>query len=123
MIEHVRMLQDLNMANTTGHIVRILDEDGAVVQKLPKAERPLRFNRTFKVDYQMRDITVGRFIGEPSFMNMPTPVREDTLYICSGVTSSIVRRWNFIAPRANVEKPWEQNYATRSFITYGDLPR
>jgi len=111
--------------NKTPHVVRVLNAAGMVVMELPRSRYAIRVNQPFKALIAVDGVPIGRFEGVPQFKNMPDPIREDTIYVVSGITASLIRRWNFVAPRsdsAGQDRCVDMSvFATKSFITFGEL--
>lgn len=110
--------------NKTSHIIRILNHSGEVVQELPKSRYAVRVNQHFRHKLAVDGIPIGRFEGDPDYKNLPDPIRADTIYIVSGITASLIRRWNFVAPRSDsngLDRSLDMSvFATKSFITFGE---
>lgn len=68
---------------------------------------------------------IKRYSGEPRFKHLPDPIREDTIYIVSGIAAALIRRWNFVAPNASpmsMKLKGTDKFAVRTFITFGEIP-
>jgi hypothetical protein len=92
---------------------------------LPKSRYAIRVNQHFVPKYRSRGIIIGRFEGLAEFKNMPNPIRDDTVYVVSGIAASLIKRWNFVAPRSDSgsqERGADQTItSTKAFVTFGAI--
>jgi hypothetical protein len=102
-----------------------MNTEGDILQTLPKSRYAIRVRQNFVLKFIANETPIGRFEGIPKFKNMPDPIREDTLYVVSGIAASLIKRWNFIAPRpdsAGLERAADRTTtAARAFITCGEV--
>jgi hypothetical protein len=115
----------LTWVNKTPHTVRRVDANGVILGEYPPSDFPIRAKQPERVVYSADGTNVKRYHGEATFKGLPEPIREDTIYIVSGITASLVKRWNFVAPNNNpmsVRRKGTDPYAVRTFITFGDVP-
>lgn len=115
----------MNWINLTPHVVRRVDPDGEIIAKYEPSGFPLRAKQPERIVYVDDGTPVKRYHGEPTYKGLPEPIREDTIYIVSGIAASLLKRWNFVAPNANpfsVIRKGTDTFAVRSFITFGDVP-
>jgi hypothetical protein len=118
-------MKKLRWVNKTPHIVRRVDAEGRVLAELPPADFPIRVKQPERVVYVNDGTQIKRYHGEATYRGLPEPIREDTIYIVSGITASLIKRWNFVTPNNNpmsVRRRGTDPYAVRTFITFGDLP-
>ena len=122
----LRDLGEMRWENKVPHEVGRLNEDGDLVELLPKSRFAIRVNQRFRPKFRVDGTIIGRFEGPPDFKNLPNPIREDTMYVVSGITATLMRRWNFVSPRsdsAGLDRLADKSItSTRSFVTFGELP-
>ena len=122
----LRDLGTMRWENKTPHDIGRLDDHGELVEVLPRSRFAIRVNQKFRPKFRVDGTVVGMFSGPPEYKNMPDPIREDTIYVVSGITSALVRRWNFVSPRsdsAGLSRLADRSIvSTRSFVTSGELP-
>lgn len=122
---NLRDLGALRWENKTPHDIGRLDDHGELVEELPKSRYAIRVNQRFKPKFKVGGTIIGEFGGTPEYKNMPDPIREDTMYVVSGITSALMKRWNFVSPRsdsAGLSRLVDRSIvSTRSFITSGEL--
>lgn len=117
---------EMRWENKVPHEVGRLDEDGKLIEVLPKSRFAIRVNQRFRPKYRVDGTVIGSFGGTPEYKNMPEPIRDDTIYVVSGITAALVKRWNFVSPRsdsAGLTRLADKSVvSTRSFVTFGELP-
>ena len=122
----MKTMTDIRWENKTPHTVGILGENGELLMELPKSRYAIRVNQHFRPKIRVDGTVIGKFEGPPDYKNLPDPIREDTIYIVSGITASLMQRWNFVSPRndsAGQERLSDRSIvATRAFITFGEIP-
>lgn len=117
-----KRMTGLRWENKTNHIIGRLNETGELVDELPASRYAIRVNQTFRPLIRADGTVIGTFQGPAQFKNMPDPIREDTIYVVSGITAQLLKRWNFVAPRsdsAGLDRDALGSIrATRMFVTY-----
>lgn len=120
-----RKMRKLTWVNKTPHTVRRVDANGKILAEYPPSTFPIRVKQPERVVYVSDGTTVKRYHGDPTYKGLPDPIREDTIYIVSGIAASLLKRWNFVVPNNNpmsVRRKGTDPYAVRTFITFGDVP-
>jgi len=110
--------------NKTPHIIRRIATDGRVLAEYPPANFPLRVKQKEQVIYVANGTVIKRYVGKPEFKGLPDPIREDIIYIVSGIAASLIKRWNFVAPNSSpesVSRKGQSVFAVKSFTTFGSL--
>lgn len=122
----LRDLGKMRWENKVPHEIGRLDEDGKLIEVLPKSRFAIRVNQRFRPKFRVDGTLIGSFGGNPEFKNLPNPIRDDTIYVVSGITATLMHRWNFVSPRsdsASLDRHADKSItSTRSFVTFGELP-
>ena len=122
----MRLLETMRWENKTPHKIGVLNEKGEPLFELPKSRFAIRVNQRFRPKWRVDGTVIGEFVGDADYKNLPNPIREDTMYVVSGITASLIRRWNFVAPRSDsgsLDRSVDRStLSTRAFITYGEIP-
>ena len=121
----LRDMGEMRWENKVPHDVGRLNEEGDLIEVLPKSRFAIRVNQRFRPKYRVGGTIVGSFGGLPEYKNMPDPIRDDTIYVVSGITAALIKRWNFVSPRsdsAGLNRLADRStISTRSFVTFGEL--
>ena len=123
---NLKNLEGMRWENKVPHEIGRLDEDGKLIETLPKSRFAIRVNQRFRPKFRVDGTVIGSFGGAPEYKNMPNPIRGDTMYVVSGITAALIKRWNFVSPRsdsAGLTRLADKSVvSTRSFVTFGELP-